>query len=54
MSKFDAQITTSYGWDHFTQNWGEAWIKGYIFGYKHLQDFVEELYIIVEKTMKII
>ena len=50
MSKFDAQITTSYGWDHFTQNWGEAWIKGYIFGYKHLQDFVEELYIIVEKN----
>ena len=50
MSKFDVQITASYGWDYFTQNWGEAWIKGYIFDYKHMQDFVEELYKIIEKN----
>ncbi len=50
MSKFDVQIRTSYGWNYYTQSWGEAWIKGYIFGYKHLQDFVGGLYKVIKKN----
>lgn len=50
MKSFDVQITSHYGWICSKHDWGSVWIKGYVFGYKDLQDFANILFKKIESA----
>ena len=53
MKSFDVQITSRYGWICSKHDWGSAWIKGYVYEYKDLQDFANILLKKLNQPIKI-